>query len=321
MSIRYDSPQEYSQLKQQFEASHAKIKHPLCYIQIHNDKVKTLTHQELYKYYSSLYCYISSTNQTPIKFLTQWTRDPTMRTYSSIDFTPYTMRETRDYGNIMIPYNLFHGFRADTITQDIATTTSNNIDFFIRYLQSLSGEDTTTYNYLIKWLAHLIQNPGELMDVALVFVAEEGNGKITFFEHFAKLLGEQYYLPTKNPKKDLFGRFIHPKRQCALLIDIDETQYVKSIINDHQLNHMITAKRINIQEQYKEPTTINNYARIVISTYHPVDVCLNATSTSRRYMIIEPDTNIHTLNRDFDQYMNDPSNQKAIMNFLRSFEV
>jgi len=46
------------------------------------------------------------------------------------------------------------------------------------------------YNWILKWLAYPIQNPGKKMKTALVFHGGQGTGKNLFFEAYAKIYGE-----------------------------------------------------------------------------------------------------------------------------------
>ena len=72
-----------------------------------------------------------------------------------------------------------------------------NSNVFIKHLWYLCGKENRCLDYCLNYLSHLIQLPGEIPRVALVFKSKQGVGKNVFFENlFDKLASEEYLLST-----------------------------------------------------------------------------------------------------------------------------
>jgi hypothetical protein len=83
--------------------------------------------------------------------------------------------------------NTFNGLRAERLHGD------GDFSRILHHIDILTGHEGT--DYLLNYLAHMVQRPGELPRVALVFQSEQGVGKNVFFENFAnKVLGNEYML-------------------------------------------------------------------------------------------------------------------------------
>jgi hypothetical protein len=311
------NPFSYDIVKQVFERTHAKIENPICYIETNAEGLYIKDVCKLKQTYNNLYFMEKEqlNNKTWItkqsKFIPKWLDDIRIRYYKTIDFMPPPLVCPPD------TYNHWTGFKIDKID----CTPSGVIEPFCKHVRILTGNDEASYDYFIKWLAQLVQRPGELIGIALAFVSKEGAGKNIFFDSLFKMLGESYYYSTANPQRDLFGRFCNGQKY-TLMVDIDETNSKDTFSNSELLKNMITSKTFNYEQKGVDPITVRNFARFIFTTNN--DMCLKITDNSRRYVIFETSNeminNIDYFTR-FSKYMSDVSNQKTIMEFLRSINI
>lgn len=308
----------YNFVKSIFEKTHSKIMRPVSYIETDKDSETIRDEVSLKKAYRNIYCQviIDKKNEGSItknvKFIDKWLDDCHIKTYRKLTFAPTPMQEdNRDL-------NLWHGFAIDRI---VGVESSKNIDSFIEHTKLLVGYNEDAHKYFITWLAQLIQQPGKLNGIALIFLSEEGAGKNIFWDHFAKIIGKEYYFETPNPEKDLFGQFSNG-RKYKLLIDIDEANSKDTFANSELLKNMITSEHFNYEQKGIDPIELPNFARVVFTTNNLL--CAKITDSTRRYVIFETSNSRIGEQRYFEDlltYFKDVRNQKAIIEYLRGIDI
>ena len=81
-------------------------------------------------------------------------------------------------------YNSFDCFEVESLDNNLEYDESL-IKPILKHLELLTNNCKKSYEYVLNYLAHLIQKPGEISGVALVFRSEkEGVGKNLMFEEF-----------------------------------------------------------------------------------------------------------------------------------------
>ncbi len=298
----------YEQVKRVFEKTFSKVMVPGFYIQEKDNEWIIREDNKLRKVYKNLYC---MNGEKVATFIEDWVRDRTIKTFQKIDFLPPPLYCPPDV------LNLWKGFRIDHYECE----SSEIIEPFLHHVSVLVGHNEKAKEYFLKWLAQIIQEPGKLIGIALIFVSEEGAGKNIFWDSFANIIGEDYYFETADPEKDLFGRFCNGRKH-KLLIDIDEANSKDTFANSEVLKNMITSKIYNYEQKGVDPITMTNFARLVFTTNNIL--CAKITDNSRRYVIFET-SNDKIGDSDyfnsFATYMQDPRNQKAIINYLREIDI
>lgn len=119
-----------------------------------------------------------------------WMRSPRRRSYLGIVFAPQGAPDEF--------YNLFKGFAVKPAQGDCSL-----------YLQHLCDNicrgNKGYYEYLLSWMAHMIQHPGELPGIAIVFRGGQGVGKGVATEELGRLVEPHYIALTG--MEQLVGRF------------------------------------------------------------------------------------------------------------------
>ena len=131
------------------------------------------------------------------KFVKYWLKQPAIKTFNSVDFLPPPL----DVNNKI--YNTFTGLRVDKIKYD----GDDDFEIITNHIKLMAGNENKGYEYLLNYLAHMVQKPGELPKVAIVIKGEQGTGKSLFWNLFGeKVLGSEYVLETAEIDK-VIGRF------------------------------------------------------------------------------------------------------------------
>ena len=202
----------------------------------------------------------------------EWLKDKDKRIYKRLDFIP-TFEEVKGV------YNTFTGFNY------LGTKPNGHpiIQGFINHLYLLAGEELEAHNYLIKYIAHLIQKPHELPRVMLLFKSGEGVGKDMMIDYIEKILGSSYIYRTED-LDTIFGGF-NGSLKNKLVLQINELQGADGYKQKEKLKNLSTAVHHNIRELYCKSYKETNYLRIFIFTNNlsPVDI----PHDDRRYCVFK----------------------------------
>jgi len=136
-------------------------------------------------------------------------------------------------------YNLWTGFSCEARPGDCG--------LFLEHLrQNICGGNEEYYNYLLGWVARLVQKPASPGQVAVVLRGDLGTGKGFFVSQLGSLFG-RHYLQVSNPQH-LVGQFNVHLRDCLLLFG-DEAFYagdkkhesvLKTLTTELGLDDMVT---------------------------------------------------------------------------------
>ena len=249
-----------------YEKYHAKVLHPSCVIEFGDNDFKLLKYGDLYNNYSNVLI-----NNVP--FVNLWLKDKMIRTYNKLDFLPHPAPIEYD------TFNLFTGFTS-TLNKPVENC---NLNFFENHLHVLCGKDQQATDYMMNYLAHLIQFPGIIPKVACVFRSVQGTGKNIFFDNFGiYVLGHKYHLQTAN-LEDIIGRF--NLNHNKLLVVIDEAQGKDTFSANETIKNLITAIKLTWEQKGVDPITIHNLGRYIIFSNNEIPVKI--PEGDRRFIMFE----------------------------------
>lgn len=143
---------------------------------------------------------------------------------------------------------------------------------FQALLKIVCGNDDVLYEYVLRWLAHIIQKPYELPGVMLILSGGKGVGKDTIFDFlFAHVFGKK---SSQNYTSN--GQFFEKHdtgRQGKLLVKLEEADRHICLKNASDLKAMVTGSEATFNPKCEKAVTIPNYCRFVFTTNtgNPVD--------------------------------------------------
>lgn len=291
---RYDNPEQYKmyfgetydRIKKMFEKTHFKVMFPIRYYEQLEDRLLERTETEMTQTFRNMYCYVLNEDEdTPRRerFIKLWMDDPSIRSYDRIVFRP-----TLEKNNPRL-FNMFQGFEVERRCQRLCydkTLGARGLEFLQHHLRILSGNDERekVYQYLVKFIAHLIQKPEHKLGVAIVMKSKQGAGKGCIWDYIGNcLLGSRVFLTTSRPS-DIFGDF-NALLMNRLLVMYDETSGKDTFMNADELKNKITSGTVSIQEKYKEKQAdIPDYSRWIFLSNNLTPV--KKEEGDRRYMCI-----------------------------------
>jgi putative DNA primase/helicase len=197
------------------------------------------------------------------------------------------------------------------------------VEPFLRHAAVLCNNVPQHTEYLLKYLAHIVQYPGQLFNVAIVLKSiVEGVGKNTFLDFFMKLvLGKDLSYESANPVRDLFSRFSQGRKE-RLMIVINETNGKDTHAFSKQIKDMIMLTTYNHEEKGIRPIKMNNYARLIFTTNN--DVPVKIEQHDRRFVVFEASNELvgnAEYFRNFAKYAADPNNALAVYEYLKSLDL
>ncbi len=196
------------------------------------------------------------------------------KVYQTIEFMP-----NKNHKFVGDSYNLFNGFVED----ESGSTHQLYLDFL---LSVVCDGDSEHYNYLINYMAHMVQKPNEKPDVAVVLYGEaKGTGKDTVHAILGKIFRDGGY--RELTEESLFGKF-NSIFATTLLGVAQELVFAGSHKDDSALKRTITRDFVPIEFKGREAEDVKNYIRLFITSNHSRPV--RATDGERRYFVLKPNS-------------------------------
>lgn len=196
-----------------------------------------------------------------------WLSSPDRREYAGVVFSPGGEVEGR--------YNLWTGFSVEPVQGDCSL-------FWEHVRHVLCREQGEHYTYVRKWMAHMVQCPDELPEVAIVIRGSQGTGKTFFADALGALLGPHYSV--LNRVDQVTGRFTgHLK--TALLVYVNEAIWGGDKQCEGALKTMITDRWYSIESKGKDPYPVRNLKRVIFSSNEEWAVPMGMDD--RRFLVLE----------------------------------
>lgn len=217
------------------------------------------------------------------QFINKWLDDKDIRFFNRCDFLPINAINIEQKGMV---YNLFSGWNENVLTKydkKLYDDLYNN--YFKDIGINLCGGNVQHYNYLMYFLAHMIQKPCEKMPIAFIIKGKQGTGKNIFLNTICKILDQTNYIVSSNPN-DFFGTyatgFYH-----KLLVNINECEGKDTFDFEGRIKSFITEDNIQINPKFKSPFTVQNHARLIIFTNKANPIPIDVRTKDRRYIVYE----------------------------------
>ncbi|MDA9982531.1 DUF5906 domain-containing protein [Gammaproteobacteria bacterium] len=203
----------------------------------------------------------------PGKLGTYWLAHPARRQYKGIIFNPGATPEGY--------YNLYRGFSVQAAEGECTL-------FLQHILDVVCDGNDEHYEYVLNWLAHLVQKTGELPGVAIVLLGGQGVGKNTLVDTVGSFFG-QHYLPLTNMNQ-VTGRFNSHLMDC-IVVFANEAIWAgdRSVVGN--LKAMITDAETAIEFKGKDIITARNYKRVLVASNENWPIAMDWDD--RRFLILE----------------------------------
>ena len=270
----------YECAKAYFEQVYFKLNTPACFCKYDNTTAgyTFITDKELFHITKNFYIDDPKIPDKKLTFTNLWLADPAIKFYDNMKLVPPPL----ECGARTL--NLFTGFAADKLTPCKIVP----IDIIIKHINILCEDNPIYAEYVLNFLAHIIQRPAELTRTALVFKGVQGTGKGIFFNWFGKnIIGSKYYYMTADPANiTVYNDHLNGK----ILINLDEARAADTYAAASQLKNKITEPTITLQNKYVKPFTVENYGRYVFFSNQDNPVKVEDTDRRMSYLKLLIDT-------------------------------
>ena len=138
-------------------------------------------------------------------------------------------------------------------------------------------------DYVIGWLADIVQNPGRKPGVGLVLRGNKGAGKDTVAEYMARIIGRAH-VPVVSDPRHLTGRF-NAHMESALLIHVQEGAWAGDHAAENILKANVTSDSVTIERKGVDAITLPSLFRVFISSNS--EWVVPATADERRWAVFD----------------------------------
>ena len=146
----------------------------------------------------------------------------------------------------------------------------------------MAAGDPKAFDYIIRWLAWAVQNPGKRAEAVLVFQGGEGAGKGTLARVMLKIFGV-HGLAISEPQM-LVGDFSGHLQYCVFLF-LDEAFWPGDRKYEGKLKNMITEPTCMIHPKFVTPFPVINLLHMMWVTNN--DWAVPASHDARRYAVFK----------------------------------
>tara|TARA_R110000824_G_scaffold387325_1_gene582568 strand:+ start:1483 stop:4167 length:2685 start_codon:yes stop_codon:yes gene_type:complete len=210
-----------------------------------------------------------------INIFEKWIENINRREVRKIGFNP------KDINDPDI-FNLWKGYKiskseADTYNEEDAFPILEHL------LKRWCSNKPEVYEYVMNYLAHIIQKPYQKSGVVLTLKSDEGAGKGLILNHLSAIIGESHYVQINNIDQ-LIGSF-NGIGEAKILVNLDEAFWGGDKKKEGIVKNIITENKINVNKKNKEAYTIDDYANYIISSNN--EWMIGVSEGSRRYYALE----------------------------------
>lgn len=196
-----------------------------------------------------------------------WLGHPQRRTFDRITFAPGQPTASTKV------YNLWRGFSVAASPGNWSLLRQHIVDI-------ICHGNTGEFDYVMGWMATLVQKPDRPGEVALVIKGGRGAGKGTLARAMLRLFG-QHGMQINNGKH-ITGNFNSHLRDCVML-NVDEGFWAGDKQAEGVLKGLITEPTLTVEGKGRDAITAPNYLHIIITSNE--DWVVPAGPDERRFAV------------------------------------
>ena len=188
-------------------------------------------------------------------------------------------------------YETFNLYKGLAITRtEAAAYCAENVDWegqvqyvldHIHHIWCRGNE--TLYQYVVNWMASLIQRPWLKLGTAIVLRGLQGSGKGLIVNLLATIIGKQHYFHVQDVN-DVTGTYTHQLKAC-LLCFMDEAVWGGDKEKSGILKKLITEPTHSIHQKYLSSYVVDSFLSLIFASNHAWVVPCD--EVERRYLCLD----------------------------------
>jgi hypothetical protein len=235
-------------------------------------------------------------NSKPKEVIASFWNNPTTKVYKQTAFTPNTTKP--DTLNYWVPHTI--------------KPFQNDFKIIERYLLKVICDDNeTSYAYLTKFLAHMLQSPIEKPGVVPVLIGGQGTGKGVFFQ-LLKAIWSKTTLLVSNID-EVVGKF-NAALERNYVVCMDEALFSGDRKSLDRLKSTVTESTIRIEQKFLPSRTIESVHRFFAATNH--DHFAHIDNDDRRFFFLRVSSSHQQDSKYFSELCDSFSDGKTLEGFV-----
>ena len=247
-------------------------------------------------------------------FVKRWLDDEEKRTYRTMGVYPKEC-----------PVDVYNKWEDFEINKKSIPNGEGDAQPFIDLLWDLSGSEQNSYEYILKWLAYLVQYPEEKPQTAIGIKGKYGIGKNLLFGLVGEdIMGSKHYFETSNPLDDIFGTHA-TQHEGKKLIFVDEMEVSIQRKVSERMKAFITNKSLTINPKGISPYNVDHLAGYIFAGN---GFLVAVPEDDRRFVLFEATGKyIHSSGegrefvKEWFKWKKDTRNLKAVYDLLMNTET
>jgi hypothetical protein len=152
-------------------------------------------------------------------------------------------------------------------------------------LKVICKGDEAKFNWLILWMAHMVQRPGEKPGTAIICRGEGGTGKGSFGQLLAKLAAPHFKQLEK--QVHVVGQFAGEHLSKCILAVVNEAVFGKDPKVASELKALVDSTTIQAEVKGMSVVTLPSFLRLYIDSDAKVPLLIEGNGSERRYFVLE----------------------------------
>lgn len=163
----------------------------------------------------------------------------------------------------------------------------------------ICNNNVALFDYLIRYLAHMLQRPEDKPGIMVVFLSGQGTGKGTFY----KLLGRVWQRTTLQVSDigEAIGQF-NASLERNYVVCMDEALFAGDKKSLDKLKSLVTEPTCRIEQKHQPSRTIDSYHRLFAASNH--DHFAHVDKDDRRFLFIRL-SSVHKQDQIYFDAVND----------------
>ena len=267
---------DYADVKERFEKEYCMIENPFLFAREMGNEI-VLYNKTDFMGVTNIWSYEKVIKDKIVekRFVKDWLDDKNLRRYERIDWYPGTL----DDENVL---NTFNGFKYNLLD---GTYDQESVDLFTGHVNHLMNGDKVCYDYLIKYLAHMIQKPHELPEAIIVMKGIQGTGKDTLLEVMGDIIGREFCYLAEDGVRDILGSF-NGSLEKKIIVRINELEGKDGFMYKENIKGLSTSNELVINHKGLKKYSQKNFTRLFIfsNNLNPLEV----SHDDRRLVVFRP---------------------------------
>lgn len=150
----------------------------------------------------------------------------------------------------------------------------------------ISRGNLVIYEFLLEFLASIVQTPWKKIHVVPVISGIQGAGKSMFFEYFAKIFGNHGFC---TPDSDLITHKFYGSELASMVFVVANETNFKNSTCANQLKNQITSDTRKSEKKFQDVKIQRDFVNMVWTSNDPLNSFPVERGTNRRYFTVEAD--------------------------------